>query len=211
MAKKIGIAALVLVLLLGGTAAWLWHRLTALPQWYGSADMIAEDGTPRVDEDWVRIPSADRQKKGAGTDPGGGDEVVYQLRNPHLRSTKPSPMKRAIKASKAVYKGGTLEAGAVVNMGDVDIDKLPPKDQKAYRDTIEAFPALTGRDVYVGIEGAGRDAEGNVVIGPGTKIRVGDTRYSVRKAAKRLGKSEAALRSQIEAELDKLDIDLPKE
>ncbi|PRQ07204.1 hypothetical protein [Enhygromyxa salina] len=205
MAKKIGVVALVLVVLLAAGLGWMWHRITALPDWYTSADMIAEDGSPRVDEDWVQIPAAERPADA----PAGAE--VYQLRNPHLRAgKKTAPIKQAIKQSRATYSAGSLDAGAVINLSKMDLDSLNDTERARYEDTIEAFPALTGRDVYVGIEGGVADREGKLALGPQTMLRVGDTRYSLKTVAKRLGISEAELRSTIQKELGRINVEPPK-
>lgn len=204
MAKKIGVIALVLVVLIAAGLAWMWHRVTALPDWYESGDMIAEDGQPRVDDDWVQIPAAERPADA----PAGAE--VYQLRNPHLRaSTKAAPIKQAIKQSRATYSAGNLEAGAVINLSKIDLDSLSPKERSRYEDTIKAFPALTGRDVYVGIEGGIANSEGKLALGPKSKLRVGDTRYSLETVAKRIGVSEAELRKTIQDELGRMNVELP--
>lgn len=202
MAKKLGIAALVLVLLVAAGGFWLWSRLTALPDWYEGGDMIAEDGSPQVDRDWVRVP--DQAEEAAGPD--------YQLRNPHLRSETPTPVEKAIKASRATYSAEdeSLEAGAVVNLAEVDTDSLKPEEREEFEKAVDAFPALTGRDVYVGVEGGVKGKDGKLALGPDTRLRVGDTRYSLAKAAKRLGMSEQALRKQIERELARMNLELPE-
>lgn len=202
MAKKIGIAALVVLLVVGIVLGIIWRRLTALPDWYASADMIAEDGSPRVDQDWVRIPH--------GEPHAGG----YVLRNPHLRAPaepgKPAPLKQAIKQSRATYDKGDLEAGAVINLSEMDLDSLSAADREQYQETIDAFPALTGRDVYVGLEG-GVEKAGRIALGRDTKLRIGETRYSLATAAKRLGMSEAKLRENIEKELARMNVEVPRE
>ena len=211
VAKTIGIVALVIVVLVGFGLGWMWRRVTALPDWYESGAMIAEDGRPQVDQDWVVIPEAE----GPADAPPGAE--VYQLRNPHLRQSttgsreKARPINDTIKQSRATYSGGKVDAGAVVNLSEIKLDKLSPKEREQYEDTIEAFPALTGRDVYVGIEGATKDGDGKLALGPNTKLRVGDTRYSLRTAAKRLGVSEAELRRTIEKELGGMNLELPKD
>ncbi|KIG12113.1 hypothetical protein DB30_02028 [Enhygromyxa salina] len=205
MAKKIGVIALVLVVVVAAVLGWMWHRITALPDWYASADMIAEDGSPRVDDDWVQIPVAERPANA----PAGAE--VLQLRNPHLRaSKKAAPIKQAIKQSRATYSAGNLEAGAVINLSKVDLDSLSAQERARFEDTIEAFPALTGRDVYVGIEGGVANGEGKLALGPKSTLRVGDTRYSLRTVAKRLGISQKELRSTIQAELGRMNVELPK-
>jgi hypothetical protein len=202
--KKIGVIALVLVVVIAAGLGWMWHRLTAMPDWYASADMIDEDGNPHVDQDWVQIPAAERPANA----PAGAE--VYQLRNPHLRATKKNaPIKQAIKQSRATYSAGNLEAGAVINLSKIDLDSLDDKERGQYEDTIKAFPALTGRDVYVGIEGAVAGSDGKLALGPQSKLRVGDTRYSIKTVAKRLGVSQAELRQTIQKELGRMNVELP--
>ncbi len=206
VAKKIILSLLIVVILLGIGLGWVWIRLTALPDWYGSVDMIAEDGTPQVDPDWVLIPSEPDQPR------------RYQIRNPHLRpkaTAKAKPITKAIKGSRAIWaevgSHQELDAGAVINLSEMDLDKLNAADRESYRKAIDAFPALTGRDVYVGLEGqVGRQGD-RLVLSPTTQLRVGDTHYSLKTAAKRLGMSEAKLRDTIEKELGKLDVHPPAE
>ncbi|EDM74661.1 hypothetical protein PPSIR1_11766 [Plesiocystis pacifica SIR-1] len=213
MAKKIAAVLLILALLVGGAGYWLWTQLTALPDWYDSADMIAEDGSPQVDRDWVRIPNAEPTResgKGEGAAEATGGEA-YQLRNPHLRRKrggkgKPMKVDKAIRASRVQMSGETIEGGAVLNLSDMDVETLEPKDREAYDRLTEAFPALMGRDVYVGIENATRTEDGEIVVNSKTRLRVGETRYSIASAAKRLGMSSTELRNEIEDELGKIDL-----
>ncbi|NVB41745.1 hypothetical protein G6O69_28180 [Pseudenhygromyxa sp. WMMC2535] len=221
MGKKIAVALLIVALAAALVLGVMWQRLTALPQWYESPEMLSEEGAPQVDQGWVRVPLAElppRQRSMVKKRGEDGDQAAdaYQVRNPHLRrqgtakrSAAPSAVAPAIRASRATYVDGQLDGGAVLNLGELDVDELSAKEQKAYRRLVEAFPALTGRDVYVGLEGAGKDAEGKVALLPDTKLRVGNSRYSLRKAAKRLGMSEAKLRAQIERELGRMSLELP--
>jgi hypothetical protein len=202
--KKIGIAALVLVLMLGVAIAWMWHRITALPSWYEQGDMLAEDGKLRVDEAWVQMPDVEPPRGAPDNAP------VYVLRNPHVRAKQDAgPLKNAIKQSRAAYAGGQLEAGAVLNVADADLGDLTEEERKRYEETIDAFPALTERDVYVGVEGDVHQRDGRVVLGPDAELLVGDSRYSIANAAKRLGMSEAELRDAIEDELSQFSGQLP--
>ena len=76
---------------------------------------------------------------------------------------------------------------------------------------VDAVPALTGRDVYVGIEGGVDKGDGTIALGRDTKLRIGDTRYSLANAAKRLNMSEAQLRESIEKELARMNVQIPAE
>lgn len=202
--KKIGIVVLALLLLLGLALGWMWHRITALPDWYESGDMIGEGGQLRVDPAWVQIPDAEP--------PAGAPEgaKVYLLRNPHARmKLEDTPIEKAIKQSRASYAGGQIEAGAVINLSEADVDSLSAEERERFKETVDAFPALTERDVYVGVEGDVSERDGRVVLGPDAELRVGDSRYSIANAAKRLGMSEAELRKAIEDELTQLSSELP--
>jgi hypothetical protein len=202
--KKIGIAVIVLVLLLAVAVGVMWSRITALPDWYESADMIGEGGQLRVDSAWVQVPDA---KPPAGA-PKGSE--VYVLRNPHARmQLDDTPIEKAIKQSRAAYAGGQIEAGAVLNLSDADVESLSAEERDRFQQTLDAFPALTERDVYVGVEGDVSERDGRLVLGPDAELRVGDTRYSIANAAKRLGMSEAELREAIEKDLSQLAGELP--
>jgi hypothetical protein len=203
--KKIGIAVLVLVVLTVGVLGWMWYRITALPDWYESGDMIGEGGQLRIDPAWVAIPDVEPP---AGAPDGA---KVYVLRNPHARmELDDTPIEKAIKQSRAVYAGGQLEAGAVVNLAEADVDSLSAEERQKYQETVDAFPALTERDVYVGVEGEVIERDGKMVLGQDAELRVGDSRYSISSAAKRLGMSEADLRKAIEDELTQLAEKLPE-
>ena len=207
MAKKIGIALAVLLLAVGIALGIIWKRVTALPEWYEAAAMVDEDGLPQVDEDWVQIPPSEAPA-------GQPAEDTYQLRNPHLRAPEGKggeQLRKVVKQSRAVYskKNKSIEAGAVVNMSKLDVDKLKPAERERYETIVDAFPALTGRDVYLGVEGDVRKENDKLVFGPGAKLRIGNSRYSIKSAAKRMGMSEAELRKTLGEELGKLNIKLP--
>ena len=132
------------------------------------------------------------------------------IRNPHVRSDMDgNPVAKAIKQSRAAYAGGQLEAGAVLNLSDADLESLSKEERDRYQETIDAFPALTERDVYVGVESDVEEHNGRMVLGPNAELRVGDSRYSISTAAKRLGMSEDELRDAIEDELAQMAVELP--
>ena len=217
MAKKIGIAALVLLVAAALVLGVLWRRATALPEWYEQAALVTEDGSLAVDQDWVQIPLSEAPQGPRGAKPSAAEpgEEVYQLRNPHMRALKGKKngeqLSKVVKQSRAVYKKKRkqIEAGAVINMSKLDPSKLSAKDRKTYDNLVEAFPALTGRDVYLGVEGDVRKEGDKIVFGPGAKLVIGKTKYSMRSAARQLGMSEDKLRRELGKELGKFKIKLP--
>jgi hypothetical protein len=179
----------VLLVLVTGVLGWMWRRVTALPDWYEQA------GAGQVDNGWVVIPDAEPP---AGAPKGA---PVHVVRNAHLRAPIGTPVEHAIKQSRITYAGGHMEAGAVINLEQADTSKLSAADRESFQQTLDAFPALTGRDVYVGVEGSVQQRGDRVVLEPGAQLRIGDTHYDLASAAERLGISEAELRKTIEDEL----------
>ncbi|MEZ4450923.1 MAG: hypothetical protein R3B09_15690 [Nannocystaceae bacterium] len=196
MLRKLLIGLAVLLILVGVGLAYLWHEATALPEWYDPAAVSVEGGAPAVaDADWT--PTADGQGQ--------------QLRNIHLRAKKLSPtMRKAIKGSRATYQDGHVEAGMVANLGDVPRQDLSKGDASFLEKASEAFPSLRERDVYVGVEGDTVIQDGNVQLGPGARLKIGNISYSLADAAKRMGIDEARLRSDLNAELVHMGVKAPK-
>lgn len=203
MLRKLLIALAALVVLAAGVAYYLWHQATALPEWYdpnapGTAVASAEGGAPasapQVDTEWVQ--SAD----------GQGQE----MKNFHLRTSKIKPgIRKAIKASRATYKDGHVEAGMVANLGDVSPDELSKGDQNFLNKASEAFPSLKERDVYIGVEGETVVKDGVVQLGPNSKVKIGNLSYSLPDAARRLGMDESKLRAELNAELARMGVREP--
>ena len=211
MLRRLAIALAVLAV---GVAAWfgyLFHQATRLPEWY-DADAIAVEDPEEVDVGWVVVP--DEEAAPAGEAPKSAvapKKRRRELRNFHLRSAAGnSATRKAVRASRAVYEDGRIEAGVVISVKEIDLDKLQKKDREFYRRALEAFPALERRDVYVGIEDEPSSKDGYLQLGPRTKVRIGDLRYSLAKVARKLGIEQSKVRKQINREFVRLKVTDPQ-
>ncbi len=193
MLRKILLVIALLILIAGGVAFYLWNQATALPEWYEHPE-----STPSgAEEKWVMVPD--------GAQGEAGQTPTYEMRSFHKRLGSMQKAKGAVKASRAVKRGDSLEAGVVVDMGKLQSVDLSKSDSDFITRAREAFPSLSDRDVYIGIE----DRPGKDGLSPAAKLRVGDLTYPLSDAAKRLGLPEADLRRQLNTELLKLSSELP--
>ena len=225
MLRKVLIAVGLVVIVVAGTAGYLWNKGTALPEWYEEerdeiaqleslegGDEAIEPGAPL---EWTVIPDASAPPAEA---PSAEPKKAKrrELRNFHLRSGASSKAARkAFRASRATFEEGKLEAGVVVNVSKAERSDLTRKERQFFERITKAFPPLAKRDVYVALEDepiAG--ADGILQLGPHPKVRVGDLTYSLNKLAKKLGVNPSALRRDINKEMRRLKVkdpaDLPQ-
>ncbi|MCX4243529.1 hypothetical protein [Paraliomyxa miuraensis] len=125
----------------------------------------------------------------------------HELRGFHRNVKKPSP---AVRASRAVYEDGQLEIGVILDLRRLPTNELGPRDRARYERAIENFPSLIERDVWVGVEDQPLSVEGYLALSPGAEVRVGELRYSLDDAAKRLGMTPLQLRLELNRALRRL-------
>lgn len=233
MLKKVAIAVAIVALIGAGVAYYMFRQATALPEWYEAE--LALESEP-VDEDapmgWEPIEGAELEPVPEESQPtetprsgGAPDKGAAPKSAPRKRSaTKRGPRvmrgfhrrratkgkKTAVKASRATYDNGKLEAGVVLDLSRVPKENLTPRDKRLYERAVEGFPGLTKRDVYVGIEDRPVSKDGVLQLGDSPKVRVGNLRYSLSSAAAKLGMSEATLRRDFDNELRRLGFTDPQ-
>lgn len=192
MLRKIAIALGLLLLIAIGVIVYLWKQATALPDWYTAEPAPAAAGDAAV---------ADAPAGWAPTADGKGQEV----RNFHTRSKKLRPgVRKAIKASRATYEGGKLEAGMVADLREIPPGDLSSQESSFLQKARDAFPGLADREVYIGIEGEPVIDGGVMKVGPKTRLRIGDLSYSLSDAAGKLGINQAQLEKELNAELARM-------
>lgn len=221
MLKKIALG-LALVILLGGIAGyWWWRQHVALPEWYAQTDAEeliegdeAELAPPDAGLVWIPVEDAREEAAppaadGKPTPKKTGRAKRYEMRGFHRqRQSKDAP--KTVKASRAILEDGELEAGVVLDLSALPKDKLSERDRELYRKAIEAFPSLTKRDVYVGIEDTPVEQDGVLQLGPSPKVRIGNARYDLDTAARKIGMSPAQLREEINRELRRMGVQSPR-
>lgn len=232
MLKKLAIAFAVLLVIGGAVVVYMARQATALPEWYQAEHAprsIAQAPLdPTAPLQWISTPLEPADANDALGPPPPAPSVDdsprataspskpaakpgktakrHELRGFHHKAT-PSP---AIKASRAVLEGDKLEAGLVVDLSKVSEDQLTPQGRDLLHRATQAFPRLTQRDVYVGIEDTPRSVDGVLQLGPNPQVRVGNLRYSLDAAAQKLGMNPTQLRTEINRELARSHIADPR-
>lgn len=199
MWKKLAIFLLVLLLAAVGGVVYLWTQVTTLPDWYTE---LAADDAPEAEEglggglQWVPAPDGGKKK---------------ELRNFHRKAARKSPeVKEVIKASRATFEDGELEAGVVADLRKLPAEKMNGDQQSLYERARQAFPSLTERDIYIGVEDPSPVLKnGRVEIGPSARVKIGNFTYSVDAAAQKLGMSPDGLRRELNAQMRELGVSSP--
>lgn len=202
----------VLTLLVGvgiAVALYLWRQATALPEWYveEAADVGAESSPPEQEpaSSPEAPPSALPLPSPQAARPSKPAARRQVRRNFHQRGLPPGTQ-TPIKASRALLEDGKLEAGVVLDLSAVPRDQLVEHDRRLYDRAMEAFPALARRDVYVGVEDHPQTTAGGLELGPKPQVRIGNLRYSLDKAAQKLGMPPEELRREFNRELKHLGL-----
>ncbi len=230
MLKKVAIVVVVLALL-GAVAAYvLWRQATALPEW--AEDEVAEQAelSPDAPLEWEPQtggsedpPSAEVAEalRAAEADPQPGPAAPQRRARKPRRKAKRYVLKgfhrkgkgngkTAVRASRAVLEGDELEAGVVLDLSRLKEGGMSESDRSVYERAIRAFPSLKSRNVYVGIEDHPVQKDGVLQLGSQPKLRVGNLRYDLGKAAAKLDMSEAELRRSFNRELRRLGFKDPQ-
>jgi len=125
----------------------------------------------------------------------------YEMRGFHRHARKPSP---AVRASRAVYEDGKLEIGIILDLQQLPVDRLKPRDRARYERAVANFPGIMERDIWVGVEDEPLRVGGYLALSPEAEVRVGKLTYSVDGAAQRLGMTPMELRLEVNRELRRL-------
>jgi hypothetical protein len=118
----------------------------------------------------------------------------------HVRG-KPNP---AIRASRAVYEHERLEIGVILDLQQLPVDRLKPRDRARYERAVQNFPGIMERDIWVGVEDEPLRVGGYLALSPDAEVRVGKLKYSLDGAAERLGMTAIELRLEVNRELRRL-------
>ncbi|MCY1006334.1 hypothetical protein OV079_12335 [Nannocystis pusilla] len=199
MWKKLAIVLLVLLLLAGGVVTYLWLQVTALPDWY--TELAQEDAPAAVEDAGGKLQ----------WQPAEGKAGRQELRNFHRKAARSAPeVKEVIKASRATFEDGQLEAGVVADLRKLPKDKMSGDQQGLFERARAAFPSLTERDVYIGVEDPSPVLKnGRVTMGPSARVKIGKFTYSLDGAAQKLGMTPDKLRAELEKHLRELGVEAP--
>ena len=214
MKKILKIAAIVIAAVLvigGGVVCYYWRQATALPEWY-TEELALQEELPFV-EDATDVPAPQWEDmvvedEEAEDEPAAAPKQQKVLRGFHRRGRKTKSAK-AVRASRATYRSGKLEAGVVLDLSRIPRDDLSEHDRNLLERATKNFPGIAKRDVYVGVEDHPVTVDGVLQLGNEPKIRIGKLQYSLPSAAGRLGMSPAKLRSELNRELNRMRLTDP--
>lgn len=226
MLKKILAGVAILLVVAGGVIFYFWKQATALPDWYTEADApaldayqgdaddstppkwiaIAEDGREALDPAAAPPPEATTPQAAPSTKHRPRKKAKrHELRGFHRRGGK-APGESAVRASRAIYEDGALEAGVILDLSRLPEDQLSPKNKDLFDRALRNFPGLSKRDVYVGIDDQPIIEGGVPRLSDDPRIQVGKLRYSLDKAARKLGMAPEELRRELDRELERMGL-----
>jgi hypothetical protein len=227
--RKLVIAAAAVLVIVVAIGAHLWREATALPDWYTQAEFGDEDVLEAPPLAWVPLSEADdvlpsespatgletaRPAPSKSASPRRARErrkaARHELRGFHRRGHK-SDERSPVKASRALYEDGRLQAGVIVDLSRIPREKLVRRDRELYDRAVEQFPGITKRDVYIGIEDRPTRDAGVLQLGPTPRVRVGNLKYSLEAAARKIGMTPSDLRRELDLELHRLGFVDPTE
>lgn len=199
----------------GAAAAYYWNRATALPTWYTRSDV---DGNALA----TTVGSGEsllRDKLASGEDVRqlNNQQVAITLSETDInqliqtrvaQSPTVAPLVAASQGIKATIEGNQLQAGMVINPSQVPLDHLPDDTQTTVKQALEALPMLGDRDLYLGITGRPSLENGRLVLGPDTRLQVGNVTLSLPEVARMTGLSSEDISRQINLALPQVGLTL---
>ncbi|MCB9752029.1 MAG: hypothetical protein H6713_18810 [Myxococcales bacterium] len=203
MLKKLLLALLVLLLIAAGVVLYFWTQATALPDWYEpEGEAAVAEASPEESADTRGLQWQPAKDEGEGAMEVRG----FHRKAPLLKGES----RKAIRASRAVRTKDKLEAGVVVDTSKISKQEMSKRDNATLERALEAFPGLTQRDVYIGVEDTPVTKDGVLQLSPKARLRVGNLTYSLADAAKRMGIPESKLRDDLNKQLQKMDAKDPQ-
>jgi hypothetical protein len=156
------------------------------------------EGMPRRYYEYAEAPAPPPRASAPRTGP---KPDRYEMRAFHRHARKPSP---AIQASRALYEDGRLEIGVILDLQELPVDRLKPRDRTRYENAVANFPGIMERNIWVGVDDEPLSVGGYLALSPDAEVRVGKLTYSLDSAAKRLGMTPIELRMEVNRELRRL-------
>lgn len=203
---------------IAGITLSLWQRATQLPTWYTAnpstepaESTVNSANAPQVapQQDVTTKINSAIQQTASGTpvkvelDQREVDSLVASALN---RAAKQSTITKAVEQTKTTIQNGKLETGAVVNLSKLTAEQLSTSEREALAKVVKAFPAVSDRPFYIGIEGKPRLENGQIMLDESTRLRLGDLSFSLPEVAARLGIPPEKLQEQIRLQLGNMQV-----
>ncbi len=183
---------------------YFWYQATRLPDWYRDRT-LATNTLDLSDRTAIQQARQTVDQKLSSIQPAADGSAEVELTDSELNALFASEVARvaetqnlepAVKRISTNIVDGRIESGAVINLKNLPADALSQTRQEAIVKLVKAFPGLSEREVYVGIEGTPA-VEGGQLRLDGTRLRIGNLSLSVAEVAHRLGISESTLQENL--------------
>ncbi|MBD2327480.1 hypothetical protein [Alkalinema sp. FACHB-956] len=103
----------------------------------------------------------------------------------------------AIKGVHTTLENQQLQAGAVVDLAELQQSQLSRQEKALLQDTIQRIPGFQDRQIYLGISGKPRIVHGQIQLDPETQVKVGNLSFSLQQIAQRVGVPPEQIQAQI--------------
>ncbi|WP_421654529.1 hypothetical protein [Leptothermofonsia sp. ETS-13] len=202
--KRIWIILVCIAVGLISSPLYFWYQVTRLPEWYHDRT-VAANTLDLSDRTAIQQARQTVDQKLSSIQPATDGSTEVELTDSELnalfasevaRVAETQNLKPAVKRISTNIADGRIESGAVINLRNLPADALTQTKQNAIVKLVKAFPGLSEREVYVGIEGTPSVADGQLKL-DGTRLRIGNLNLSVTEVAHRLGISESALQENL--------------
>ncbi|MEO0968208.1 MAG: hypothetical protein AAFX80_07660 [Cyanobacteria bacterium J06639_18] len=220
MLKRFLLVLVAVTIGTGAVAFFFLQQATYLPSWY--QNQATNTGTSKTyssqtgaNQDRNKLESEEileriSQSLNNPNNPGEAkidSQELNTLIETGLASTPNSELKKAVKATNTEISEGKILSGAVIDLNQVPIDKLPSKAQNSIEKLIDTIPGLKERPLYIGVEGKPAVRDRKVILGDTTRVKLGNISMTIPELSQRLGIPEEKLNQQ----LSKLVLQLPSE
>ena len=117
------------------------------------------------------------------------------------RKAESKKLSSALKGANTTMQNGTVESGAVVNLGDIAPDQLPPDERAFFSKLVTAFPELSRQSFYLGVEGRPTVKNGQAQLDENLRIKLGKLSFTPAQLSERLGIPEDQIRQQLQLQV----------
>ncbi|MGB7414973.1 MAG: hypothetical protein WA902_12265, partial [Thermosynechococcaceae cyanobacterium] len=215
---------------------WFWRQATYLPDWYTQSPPLPnEDNTLNgkdIDQGSERQSIKDKLARqvrpvpiAAASEPttnrpinGASPQSTHEVRldahtfNEFVVSSIPANQQTnailpAVKGINAEIKDQKLKVRLVVNTAEIPLKELPKESRSQLEQTLNTFPFLKNKEIYLGVVGQPRLKNGQVVLGKQTKVQVGGLTMNLADASQRIGIPVETLEQKINLQLGQLKVE----
>lgn len=225
MLKKFGIAVFLTAIASGAIFYYYWLQLTKLPEWYveqtpthyQAINLQDPQAIKTTKQELIEKIETDIQQQLALNPRGelGKREVEVKLNEQELNdllvtsiAEKPGSNKllTAAKGINTTITDGKIESGVIVNTSEIPRESLGAQERTLLKKVITTFPSLENRDVYIGISGQPKLANGKLQLDDNTQIKVGNLSLTLPELAQRLGVPPEKIEQELALKLHNFDI-----